>query len=85
MRVQSSVLNDVVMDAVAMNPTPTDKGKRLRIYYATQVAVKPPTFVVFVNEPELMHFSYERFLQNRIREAFGFEGTPIRIISRARK
>ncbi|KMY54627.1 GTP-binding protein Der [Bacillus sp. FJAT-27231] len=85
MRVQSSVLNDVVMDAVAMNPTPTDKGKRLRIYYATQVAVKPPTFVVFVNEPELMHFSYERFLQNRIREAFGFEGTPIRILSRARK
>lgn len=85
MRVQSSVLNDVIMDAVAMNPTPSDKGKRLRIYYATQVAVKPPTFVVFVNEPELMHFSYERFLQNRIREAFGFEGTPIRILSRARK
>ncbi|MFK2824225.1 ribosome biogenesis GTPase Der [Bacillus sp. B190/17] len=85
MRVQSSVLNDVIMDAVAMNPTPTDKGKRLRIYYATQVSVKPPTFVVFVNEPELMHFSYERFLQNRIREAFEFEGTPIRILSRARK
>ncbi|WP_338749707.1 ribosome biogenesis GTPase Der [Bacillus sp. FJAT-52991] len=85
MRVQSSVLNDVIMDAVAMNPTPSDKGKRLRIYYATQVAIKPPTFVVFVNEPELMHFSYERFLQNRIREAFGFEGTPIRILSRARK
>ncbi|KZN99218.1 ribosome biogenesis GTPase Der [Pseudobacillus badius] len=85
MRVQSSVLNDVIMDAVAMNPTPTDKGKRLRIYYATQVAVKPPTFVVFVNEPELMHFSYERFLENRIREAFDFEGTPIRILSRARK
>ncbi|MFD2679520.1 ribosome biogenesis GTPase Der [Bacillus seohaeanensis] len=84
-RVQSSILNEVVMDAVAMNPTPTDKGKRLRIYYATQVAVKPPTFVVFVNEPELMHFSYERFLENRIREAFGFEGTPIRIIARARK
>ncbi|WP_203361882.1 ribosome biogenesis GTPase Der [Bacillus sp. REN10] len=85
MRVQSSVLNDVIMDAVAMNPTPSDKGKRLRIYYATQVAVKPPTFVVFVNEPELMHFSYERFLENRIRDAFGFEGTPIRILSRARK
>ncbi|KIL44213.1 ribosome biogenesis GTPase Der [Jeotgalibacillus soli] len=85
MRVQSSVLNEVVMDAVAMNPTPTDHGKRLKIFYATQVAVKPPTFVVFVNEPELMHFSYERFLENRIREAFGFEGTPIRLIPRARK
>ncbi|MGD7045448.1 ribosome biogenesis GTPase Der [Jeotgalibacillus proteolyticus] len=85
MRVQSSVLNEVVMDAVAMNPTPTDHGKRLKIFYATQVAVKPPTFVVFVNEPELMHFSYERFLENRIREAFGFEGTPIRLIARARK
>ncbi|WP_100331430.1 ribosome biogenesis GTPase Der [Bacillus xiapuensis] len=85
LRIQSSVLNDVIMDAVAMNPAPSDKGRRLRIYYATQVAVKPPAFVFFVNEPELMHFSYERFLQNRIREAFGFEGTPIRILSRARK
>jgi len=85
MRVQTNVLNDVIMDAVAMNPTPTDKGKRLKIFYVSQVAVKPPTFVVFVNEPELMHFSYERFLQNRIRDAFGFEGTPIKIIARARK
>ncbi|MFS0863544.1 ribosome biogenesis GTPase Der [Fredinandcohnia sp. 179-A 10B2 NHS] len=85
MRVQTNVLNDVVMDAVAMNPAPTDKGNRLRIYYVTQVAVKPPTFVVFVNEPELMHFSYERFLENRIRDAFGFEGTPIKLIARARK
>lgn len=84
MRVTSSVLNEVVEDAVARNPAPTDKGKRLRIYYATQVAIKPPTFVVFVNEPELMHFSYERFLENRIRESFDFEGTPIRIITRAR-
>ncbi|ARF15468.1 MULTISPECIES: ribosome biogenesis GTPase Der [Sporosarcina] len=84
MRIQSSVLNEVVEDAVARNPAPSDKGRRLRIYYATQVAVKPPTFVVFVNEPELMHFSYERFLQNRLREAFGFEGTPIRLITRAR-
>ncbi|CAM3058356.1 ribosome biogenesis GTPase Der [Filibacter tadaridae] len=83
-RIQSSVLNEVVEDAVARNPAPTSKGKRLRIYYATQVAVKPPTFVVFVNEPELMHFSYERFLQNRLRESFGFEGTPIRLITRAR-
>ena len=84
-RVDTSVLNDVIMDAVAMNPTPTDKGRRLRIYYTTQVAVKPPTFVVFVNEPELLHFSYERFLENRIREAFGFEGTPIKIFARERK
>ena len=84
MRVQSSVLNEVIEDSVARNPAPTDKGKRLRIYYATQVAIKPPTFVVFVNEPEMMHFSYERFLENRIRESFDFEGTPIRIITRAR-
>lgn len=85
LRVQTNVLNDVIMDAVAMNPTPTDKGKRLKIYYITQVAVKPPTFVLFVNDPELLHFSYERFLENRIREAFGFVGTPIKIIPRARK
>lgn len=85
MRVQTNILNEVVMDAVAMNPTPTDKGKRLKIYYATQVSVKPPTFVVFVNEPELMHFSYERFLENRIRDAFDFTGTPIKIFARQRK
>ncbi|KGL41058.1 ribosome biogenesis GTPase Der [Listeria newyorkensis] len=85
LRVQSSLLNDVIMDAVAMNPSPMDKGKRLKIYYTTQVAVRPPTFVVFVNEPEMMHFSYERFLENRIREAFPFDGTPIRLIARQRK
>ena len=85
LRVQTNVLNDVIMDAVAMNPTPTHQGNRLRIYYATQVAVKPPTFIVFVNDPELMHFSYERFLENRIRDAFGFEGTPIRLFARPRK
>ncbi|MGX4686263.1 ribosome biogenesis GTPase Der [Vagococcus sp. JNUCC 83] len=85
LRVPSSVLNDVIMDAVAINPTPTDKGKRLKIFYATQVAIKPPTFVVFVNEEELMHFSYARFLENQIRRAFEFEGTPIRIITRRRK
>lgn len=84
MRVTSSVLNEVIEDAVARNPAPTDKGRRLRIYYVTQVAIKPPTFVVFVNEPEIMHFSYERFLENRIRESFDFEGTPIRLITRAR-
>ncbi|PXD42172.1 ribosome biogenesis GTPase Der [Listeria monocytogenes] len=85
LRVQSSMLNDVISDAVAMNPSPMDKGKRLKIFYTTQVAVKTPTFVVFVNDPELMHFSYERFLENRIREAFPFEGTPIRVIARKRK
>lgn len=85
MRVKSSVLNEVITDAVAMNSTPTDKGRRLKIFYATQVSVKPPTIVVFVNDPELMHFSYERFLENRIRDAFGFTGTPIHIIARARK
>ncbi|NEW06096.1 ribosome biogenesis GTPase Der [Paenibacillus sp. SYP-B3998] len=82
LRVPTHVLNDVVSDAVAYNPPPTDKGKRMRINYATQVAVKPPVFVFFVNEPELMHFSYERYLDNKIRAAFGFEGTPIRILSR---
>lgn len=84
MRIQSSILNEVIEDAVARNPAPADKGRRLRIYYATQVAIKPPTFVVFVNDPELMHFSYERFLENRIRETFDFEGTPLRLITRAR-
>ncbi|QHJ71123.1 ribosome biogenesis GTPase Der [Planococcus halotolerans] len=83
-RIQSSILNEVIADAVAMNPAPSDKGQRLRLYYVTQVAVQPPTFVVFVNEPELMHFSYIRFLQNRIRESFDFEGTPLRLITRAR-
>ena len=85
LRIPSALLNDVVMDAVAINPTPTDKGKRLKIFYATQVAVKPPTFVIFVNEEELMHFSYARFLENQIRKAFTFEGTPIKLIPRRRK
>lgn len=84
-RVPTNVLNDVIMDAIAMNPTPTIKGKRLKVLYATQVSVKPPTFVIFVNEPELMHFSYERFLENKIREAFGFIGTPIKIFARKRQ
>ena len=83
-RISSAVLNDVIMDAIAHNPTPTDNGRRLRVYYATQVATKPPTFVVFVNDPELMHFSYERFLENQIRAAFDFEGTPIHVIERRR-
>lgn len=82
MRVPTSVINEVISDAVVMNPAPAVKGKRLKIYYVTQVAVNPPTFVFFVNDPELVHFSYERFLENRIRDAFGFEGTPIKIILR---
>ncbi|OMF35177.1 ribosome biogenesis GTPase Der [Paenibacillus sp. FSL H8-0548] len=82
MRIQTHLLNDVVSDAVAINPPPSDKGKRLRINYVTQVAIKPPTIVVFVNDPEIMHFSYERYLENKIRAAFNFEGTPIRIFSR---
>lgn len=85
LRIQSATLNEVILDAVAMNPTPTDKGKRLKIYYATQVAIKPPTFVVFVNDSEMMHFSYARYLENRLRDTFSFEGTPIRLITRNRK
>lgn len=81
-RVQTHLLNDVVSDAIAINPPPTDKGRRLRINYVTQVAVKPPTIVVFVNDPDLMHFSYERYLENKIRAAFDFEGTPIRLFTR---
>ncbi len=84
-RIKSSTLNDVLMDAIAANPTPSTNGKRLRVYYGTQVAVEPPTFVIFVNDPDLMHFSYERYLENRIREAFDFSGTPIHLIKRARK
>lgn len=83
-RIQSSLLNDVLMDAIAMNPTPTDKGRRLKIFYMTQVAVNPPTFVIFVNDPELMHFSYERFIENKMREAFYFDGTPLKLIIRER-
>lgn len=83
-RIQSSLLNDVLMDAIAMNPTPTDKGRRLKIFYMTQVAVNPPTFVIFVNDPELMHFSYERFIENKMRDAFYFDGTPLKLIVRER-
>jgi len=83
-RIPTNVLNDVIMDALAVNPTPTIKGKRLKILYTTQVAVKPPTFIVFVNDPELLHFTFKRFLENRIRESFGFTGTPIKIIARKR-
>ncbi|WCT54343.1 ribosome biogenesis GTPase Der [Paenibacillus kyungheensis] len=82
LRIPTHLLNDVVSDAIAINPPPTDKGKRMRINYVTQVAVKPPTVIVFVNEPEMMHFSYERYLENKIRAAFDFIGTPIRIFTR---
>lgn len=83
-RVQSSTLNEVITDAISMNPTPTDKGRRLNVFYATQVAIEPPTFIVFVNDVELLHFSYKRYLENQIRAAFGFEGTPVHIIARKR-
>lgn len=82
LRITTHLVNDVVSDAVAINPPPTDKGRRLRINYVTQVAVKPPTIVVFVNDPSLMHFSYERYLENKIRAAFNFDGTPIRLFTR---
>ncbi|MEF2244940.1 ribosome biogenesis GTPase Der [Paenibacillus sp. IITD108] len=82
MRIQTHLLNDIVSDAVAMTPPPSDKGKRLRINYVTQVSTKPPTIVCFVNDPQLMHFSYERYLENKIRSAFNFEGTPVRIYTR---
>ena len=85
MRVATGVLNEIVTEAVAMQQPPTDKGKRLKIYYVTQVAVKPPTFVVFVNDKNLMHFSYTRYLENRIRETFGFRGTALKFITRERK
>ncbi|GGG32884.1 GTP-binding protein [Lactobacillus apis] len=84
-RIRSSVLNDLLLEASKLVPTPMIKGKRLRVYYMTQVAVNPPTFVVFVNEPELMHFSYERFLINQLRDNFDFTGTPIKVIGRKRK
>jgi GTP-binding protein len=83
-RINTSTVNAVIEDAVAMVAPPTDKGKKLRIYYASQVAVKPPSFALFVNDPEIMHFSYERYLENKLREAFGFEGTPIRLFVRKR-
>ena len=85
MRVATGVLNEIVTEAVALQQPPSDKGKRLRIYYTTQVAVKPPTFVIFVNDKELMHFSYLRYLENQIRDTFGFVGTPLKFFVRERK
>ena len=85
LRIGTGVLNEILSEAVAMKQPPSDKGKRLRLYYITQVSVKPPTFVIFINDKELTHFSYTRYIENRIREAFGFRGTPIRFIFRERK
>ena len=85
MRVATGVLNEIMAEAVALQQPPSDKGKRLRLYYITQAAVKPPTFVIFVNDKELMHFSYTRYIENQIREAFGFKGTPLKFIIRERK
>ncbi len=85
LRIATGVLNEIVSEAVVMQQPPSDKGKRLKIYYVTQIAVKPPTFVIFVNKKELMHFSYTRYLENKIREAFGFGGTSLKFIIRERK
>jgi len=84
LRIQTGVLNEIISEATVMQQPPSDKGKRLKIFYTTQVAVKPPTFVIFVNIRQLMHFSYQRYLENKIREAFGFKGTSIRFIIRER-
>jgi GTP-binding protein len=82
MRISTSTLNQVLHDAIMMTPPPSDRGKRLRIHYITQFGVKPPTFALFVNDPELAHFSYLRYLENQLRQAFPFYGTPIRLVLR---
>ncbi len=84
MRIATSVLNQVIEDAVAINPPPSERGRRLKIYYTTQPGVKPPTFVFFCNDAEIMHFTYLRYLENKLREAFGFEGTPLNLVVRSR-
>lgn len=85
LRIATGVLNEIMAEAVALQQPPSDKGKRLKLYYMTQVAVKPPTFVIFVNDKELMHFSYTRYIENKVREAFGFKGTALKFIIRERK
>ena len=85
LRISTGVLNDVLIEAMAMQQPPSDKGRQLRIYYITQASVKPPTFVLFVNDRTLMHFSYRRYIENQLREAFGFTGTPIHFVVRERK
>ena len=84
-RVSTGMLNDILSEAIAMNEPPSDKGRRLKLYYATQATVKPPTFIVFVNDTNLLHFSYERYMENYFRKSFGMTGTPIRIFFRNRK
>ncbi|MBO7403184.1 MAG: ribosome biogenesis GTPase Der, partial [Lachnospiraceae bacterium] len=84
LRIKTGILNEILMEAMALQQPPSDKGKRLRIYYITQVSVKPPTFVIFVNDKELMHFSYTRYIENKIREAFSFSGTALHFIIRER-
>ena len=85
MRIKTSVLNELIRDAVSINPPPMHRGRQLKILFMTQTDICPPKFIIFVNNPELMHFSYLRFIENRLREQFGFEGTPLRLIVRARK
>ena len=85
LRVSTGVLNEIMTQAVVMQQPPSDKGKILKLFYITQASVKPPTFVIFVNDKKLMHFSYTRYIENQIREAFGFKGTPLRFIIRERK
>ncbi len=85
MRIETGILNEIMSEAVVLQQPPSDKGRRLKLYYITQVAVKPPTFVIFVNDKQLMHFSYTRYIENKIREAFGFRGTPLKFIIRERK
>lgn len=80
LRIQTGVLNEILSEAVAMQQPPSDRGRRLKIFYMTQVAVKPPTFVIFVNDKELMHFSYTRYIENKIRDAFDFGGTPLKFL-----
>ena len=85
LRIATGVLNEILSEAVALQQPPSDKGRRLKLYYITQVSVKPPTFVIFVNDRELMHFSYTRYLENKIRDTFGFRGTSLKFIIRERK
>ena len=85
MRIATGVLNEILAEAVAMQQPPSDKGRRLKIFYMTQISVKPPTFVMFINEKKLTHFSYTRYIENQIRTTFGFRGTPIHFIYRERK
>ena len=85
MRVSTGVLNEILTEATALKQPPSDKGRRLKLYYITQVSIKPPTFVIFINDKELTHFSYTRYIENQIREVFGLEGTPVRFVIRERE